>query len=334
MGILTHYFDDKNSPGAALAIITDGRPPHIECIGLANIEQETPITPETAFELASATKIFTATGLMLLVERNRLDLAAPVQEYLSEFENNKAVRPITIRDLLQHTSGLTDYLESGMYTPTECMTKEYIMRQLPQWAEEAVPGQEYSYSNTNYVVLARVVEAVMEISFADFIEVNLLKPFSLHSTTASFDLASPSEIASGYQNLGYGLPQIEASMELMIDTDGDGGIYSTLGDLIQWQSLFWDGEIVNDESLHLMQTPGQLDTGKSFPYGLGLQVEQREDGEVWCGHGGSWTNTTTLIGRYLKEKTTIIVLSNEFMAPVERISQRAYQLYTSGEIGG
>ena len=71
-----------------------------------------------------------------------------------------------------------------------------------------------------------------------------------------------------------------------------------------------------------MQTPGELDSGESFEYGFGLQVEQREGGQTWCGHGGSWTSTTILIGRYVKEKASVIVLSNEVMAPVERISQR------------
>ncbi len=325
MQILENYFD-PDGPGAALVVACEGASPVVECLGFANVEERTPITPDTPFELASVSKWFTATAIMLLVEREKLDIGSAIYEHLPEVERTKSTRPITVRDLLWHTSGLADYLYAGMYTPVDEMTGKYIMGQLRQWASTAIPGQEHSYSNTNYFVLARIVESVTGLGFADFVEANLIEPFGLCSTALAPRKQRRLQIARGYQNVGYGVPFIKSVSEITIDTDGDGGIVSSLNDLMRWQSLFWNCEILNAKSLKLMQTPGTLDSGESFSYGFGLQIEGHGSNRCWNGHGGSWVNSTTLVGHYANSKITVIVLSNEFMAPVERIYQRAFAM--------
>lgn len=325
MTILPLYCS-ATGPGAALAVVVGREAPHLECYGLADLQRGIKITPDTVFELASASKTFTATGIMLLVERGCLDLTAPVGEYVPQVQKPDAGRPITARDLLWHTSGLPDYLESGMYTPMDQASPEYVIGQLPEWAQRARPGEEHSYSNTNSVVLSRVIEAISGLGFAEFIDSNLVAPIGLRDTFILDGTSDAKQIANGYRNLGYGLPLFEPSKEFILDTVGDGGMCSTLNDLVRWQSRFWNGDVVSEQSLMQMQSPGRLDSGESFEYGFGLQIEQREGRHTWCGHGGSWTNTTVLFGRYPKEQTTVIVLSNEFMAPVERISQRALSL--------
>lgn len=322
MTLLPHYFSPIG-PGAALAVVAEGQASHIECHGLADLEAEIEITPDTVFDLASGSKMFTAIGILLLIERAYLELTAPVYEFLPQFEHPEEGRPITVRDLLWHTSGLPDYLESGMHTPLEQMSSEFIGNQLHAWTRRACPGQSHSYSNTNYVVLAKVIEGIAGCSYSAFIESHLIDPLGLRDTFVSGGRRENNRIAKGYRNLGYGLPLFRTSNEVALDTVGDGGVFSSLRDLIEWQSSLWKGQIVNDALLKLMQAPGRLDSGETFDYGLGLQVEHRGGGNVWCGHGGSWTNSTILIGRHLREKTSVIVLSNEFMAPVERISQIA-----------
>lgn len=323
--MLRHYFN-PDGPGAALAVAVEGEAPHIECCGLADIQQGIEITPDTVFDLASGSKTFTATGVMLLIEQGCLELTAPVGNYLPLIEKSKAHRPITIRDLLSHTSGLPDYLESGMYAAVDQVSPNYITSQLPVWSREARPGEAHNYCNTNYFVLSKVIESVTGLGFAEFIHSNLLNPFGLCSTFVLGAVKDATRVARGYRNPGYGLPLVTPSDEFELETLGDGGILSSLRDLIRWQSLFWNGEMVSKQSLTQMQTLGQLESGEHFEYGLGLQVEEREGGHTWCGHGGSWTSTTIMIGRYMKERTSVIVLSNEVMAPVERISQRALEL--------
>ncbi len=325
MTILPHYFSPVG-PGAALAVAVEGEAPRVECCGLADIQQGTEITPDTVFDLASASKTFTATGIMLLIEHGRLELTAPVGSYLPLIERSKAGRPITIRDLLSHTSGLPDYLESGMCAAVDQVSPDYVASQLPAWSREARPGENHNYCNTNYFVLSKVIESVTGLGFAEFIRSNLVSSFGLRSTFVLGAVKDTTRIAKGYRNAGYGLPLVKPSDEFELKTVGDGGVLSSLSDLIRWQSLLWNGEIVSKQSLRLMQTPGQLESGEHFEYGFGLQVERREGGHTWCGHGGSWTSTTILIGRHVKERTSVIVLSNEVMAPVERISQRAWAM--------
>jgi CubicO group peptidase (beta-lactamase class C family) len=323
--MLLNYFSPVG-PGAALAVAVEGKAPHIECCGLADIQQGIEITPDTVFDLASASKTFTATGIMQLIEQGCLELTAPVGNYLPLVETSKARRPITIKDLLSHTSGLPDYLESGMYAAVDQVSPDYVASQLPAWSWEARPGENHNYCNTNYFVLSKVIESITGLGYAEFVRLNLLNPFGLRSTFVLGAVKDPTRIVKGYRNSGYGLSLVEPSDEFELETLGDGGVLSSLSDLIRWQSLLWNGEIISKQSLALMQTPGQLESGEHFEYGLGLQVERREGGHIWCGHGGSWTSTTIMIGRYMNERTSVIVLSNEVMAPVERISQRALEM--------
>jgi len=325
--LLSNYFS-SNGPGAVLAVVTEGKVPYIECYGLANIPQKIKITPETVFDLASAGKTFTATAIMLLSERGDLNLDDAIQEYIPQIEKNQDSRHIKIRDLLWHTSDLPDYLDAGIYTASNQVSPEYIISQLPNWSGQARPGEYHSYCNTNYVLLGMIIEAITGLSFAEFIEANLIRPFGLHQTFVFGSTRKPQQLAVGYQDMGYGLPLIETCPNFDLQTVGDGGIFSSVNDLIQWQSLLWHGKIVHPQTFMFMQTPGKLDSGESFEYGLGLQIETRKNGQRWIGHGGSWTNATTLMGRYVQEDTLVIVLSNEIVAPVERISQRALSIAT------
>lgn len=329
MNILPHYFS-TTGPGAALAVMPDGGEARIECYGLADREAGIEISPGTVFDLASASKMFTAVGIVRLVEGGGLELATPVAEVLPQLEHPGVGRPITVRDLLWHTSGLPDYLEAGMYTPPQEASAECVGKQLPAWMRRARPGVGHSYSNTNYFLLSKILEAVAGCSYAEFLEAHLIAPLGLRDTFVAGAGKEAKHVAQGYRNLGYGLPHFEVSEEMALDTVGDGGVFSSLRDLIVWQSSLWKGELVSEASLRLMQTAGQLDSGETFDYGLGLQVERREGGQVWCGHGGSWTSSTVLVGRYLREETSLILLSNEFMAPVERISQRALAVEEDG----
>lgn len=322
MPILPSFFS-SDGPGAALAVAADGEDPRFECLGLADVEQGVEITADTVFDLASGSKMFTATAILQLVESDRLELEAPAEDCLAQFRKPSNGRSITVRDLLQHSSGLPDYLEDGMYAADDRVSPAYIFERLPDWSRQAVAGREHCYCNTNFFLLARILESVSDLPFAAFLRSRLLAPFGLDSTFVLGEPGPSTPPAKGYRSVGLGLPLLEASEDYRLETDGDGGIYSTLRDLVRWQSLFWAGEIVSRRSLDLMRRPGRLDSGDSFDYGLGLQVEQDREGRIWCGHGGSWTNSTTLTGKYLAERTSVIVLSNEVMAPVGRLSQRA-----------
>lgn len=324
MSILSPYFSPIG-PGAAFARLSPGKCPTVECIGLAQLETKAVLTPKTRFDLASCSKVFTAVAIMLLVERGQVELDAPIDLYLPAFSSSYANRPVRIQDLLWHTSGITDYLADGIETPPSKGSRTHIEQQLPIWMPLAEPGLRHAYSNTNYVLLASIVEAVTGISFSEYVEVNLLIPFGLKDTHVGVSRESIN-VVKGYRNLGYGLASFEPVTDFPLDTLGDGGIFSCLEDMMHWLTFLWDGQIVKREAWQRMITPGVLDNGKRIPYGMGLQIEQFEDGRSWVGHGGSWVHSTVIFGRYSPGDDLIIILSNEWMAPVERISQRAQEL--------
>lgn len=328
--LLRGYVEDSG-PGVALVVATDGAAPALACRGLADLAAGVEIGPDTAFDLASAGKTMTAVAAMRLAARGDLDLEAPISTYLDVVEPPSEGRAIVVRDLLGHTAGLEDYLAQGMYTPPSEMTAGYVRQQLGRWSREARPGLVHAYSNTNYVVLSWIVEAVTGVSFGNHLRDALWEPFGLRGSFLQGQRTPDRpRIARGYRNLGYGLPEFELSDELTLDTVGDGGVFSTLNDLVRWQALLWGGELLDQEALAAMTMPVRNDDGGTFPYGFGLQVEQVRMANgaeaTWIGHGGSWVGTTVMVGRYREARTSVIVLANEFMAPVERLSQRAFAL--------
>lgn len=316
--MLEHYFE-PHGPGAVMAVVRAGARPWIECQGLADLASGRPLDPDTRFELASVSKWFTAAALMRLVERGLLDIDDPVAELLPTMAPDRAdgQRTLRVRDLLWHCSGLPDYLELGHAAPAESLSDAWLRKQAPGWLAEARPGVEHLYCNTNYVMLGWIIEAVAGRPFAEVVQRELLNPAGLPRSCVG---PSPDDVARGYRNLGFGLPAFEAVPEIDSDTLGDGGVCSTLNDLLRWCEAFFSGDLLRPASVQLMCAMGHTDDGQTFPYGLGLQVE---GGGEWCGHAGSWTRSTTLAGRLLSHGSTIIVLSNEWMAPVERIAQRA-----------
>lgn len=323
---LEHYFSDSG-PGAALGVCVAGETT-ISCVGLSDLERGVPITPQTPFDLASATKTFTACAVLLLVAEGKVALGSPAAELVDGLARPAGDRVITVEDLLGHTSGLTDYLADGVYTPPAEATDAHIRAMLPKWAATARPGKAYEYSNTNYVVLKDLIEAVSGVSFATFLETRIFEPHGLAGTFVAGVAGGETEtetepMARGYQNLGYGLPAFVPTEGPAVDTLGDGGIVSCLEDMLRWNDALWNGDVLPPSLFDRMTTPTRPDGGSQADYGLGLQIEIAADGRKWLGHGGSWIHSTVLAGRYIDAQATIVVLSNELMAPVERIAQRA-----------
>lgn len=300
--------------------------PKIHCTGMADIEAGIATTALTRFELASFSKTIASTVIMRLFEQGEVDLQEPAGPLIGISCTNKSARPVTLRDLLQHTSGLPNYLENGGRTPVEELKRSYVASQLPRWFAAASPGVSFDYSNTNYVALALIVEAATGQPYAAHTGA-LFKTLGMRNTgSVVHPEEQPLELAIGYGNRGCGVANFDRTPHVDIDTEGDGGVFSCVSDLLTWQQAFWSEKIVGDETIELMIRAGRTDDGQSFPYGLGLQVETSTTEGRWFGHGGSWLNSTTLVGHYPDADTSVVVLSNEAMAPVERISQRAIRL--------
>mgnify|MGYP002624657817 CR=1 FL=1 len=320
---------DPEGPGAALAVAVDGRPVQVECIGFADIAQQIPITPDTRFDLASVSKTFTAALLLRLAAAGRVDVNGPAADWLPALGRPASGRPITLRDLLAHTSGLPDYLADGMDTPPERTAVRSILDELPRWGAAARPGITHAYANTNYVLLAQVIEAVTGTPFTEACAKELFAPLGLAHTAVCPDPPAGT-VAIGYVQDQYGVPRWDVSEPMPLETVGDGGVVSSLTDLLRWHEALWSGEAVPEPWWTRMRTPSRLDSGEPIPYGLALQVEQDAGGRTWVGHGGSWVCSTVLVGRYVEQRTTVLLLANDPLAPVARIAPRAAALLGNG----
>jgi len=305
-------------PGVAAARLNDKGSSQYWCSGLSDIDAEKDIDEHTLFDLASVSKTFTAAAVMLLVEESRLALDQPVAALLPFLNVSQNGRELLLRDLLWHTSGLQDYLAAGGLTETP-LDDAHVQACLPDWSRQAIAGQCFEYSNTNYYVLAQLVAAVSGMPFETFMRQQVFEPLGMQDCGFITEAHVRERLARGYINYGYGVADWHLA-EKAAWTLGDGGMCVSLADLMMWQRAFWSGSVVSSASLQWMQTPGQLDSGEHTDYGGGLQVETVRD-QLWLGHAGSWVGTTTILGYYPTAGVSVVVLSNEQAAPVERISQ-------------
>ncbi|MCH8549948.1 MAG: beta-lactamase family protein [Balneolaceae bacterium] len=321
--LLENYFY-KDGPGAALAIVPDSGESLIECYGVSSLDIVNPINPETAFDLASVSKTFTATAVLLLQEKGTINLNEPISCYLSGLRHSTENRAVTIQDLLWHTSGIPDYLVSTDPDQIAKLTTEHVMEKASEWIVQVQPGMKHEYSNTNYVILAEMIKSVTGRAYADYVQNEL---FDRHVLTCTFVLSQkPQSVvrARGYQNTGFGLPRYELA-ECDIQVLGDGGIFSALSDLIRWQQMFFNARIFSKPTLAHALSQGRLDNGSVFNYGCGMIVEKLPDGRTWCGHNGGWLGVSSFLGRIVEDKISMIVLSNDQSAPADRIAHCAYK---------
>lgn len=309
-----------DQPGAAVLVIQNQNVLYRKGFGLANIKTNEPITPDTVFELASVSKQFTAMAIMILVEEGKLnldDLASKCFPELSE--------KITIRNLLNHTSGLPDYMllleKNGLLNPDwyvsgkpqpdqfEPMSKD-VLKILTQTKKlHFAPGTKWEYSNSGYVVLSQIVEKVSGESFADFLKHKIFEPLGMTHTFV--DDGNQKQIegrAKSYSRLKRGGYKDRTYTPLNY-ISGDGGVNSTLEDLAKWDAALNSEELVTQTTLAKAFSRGNLNRGRQVGYGFGWFLNDSFGLEMQS-HEGGWTGLRHYIMRFPTEHLTVVVLSN------------------------
>jgi CubicO group peptidase (beta-lactamase class C family) len=318
--ILKDYGAD--APGASVLVAQDGKVLYRKAFGLANLEERTPITTATNFRLASVTKQFTATAVLLLAERGKLSLEDPLTRFFPVFD--KAAHGVKVRHLLGHTSGLLDY-EELMPPGTTVPLKDKDVLDLVGKQDRLyfAPGSQFRYSNTGYALLALIVEKVSGRSFAQFLKENIFDPLAMAGTVAYEEGISKVELrAYGYSERGGRFERTDQSLTSSVL--GDGGIYSSVEDLWLWDQALYGTRLLPAETLAMtfqagMPTSDQPGSG----YGYGWYVaSHRGTRKVW--HYGETIGFSTYLARYPDKRLTIIMLTNRndnFLGPtVDRIA--------------
>jgi len=334
-----------NEPGLAVVVRKDGRTIFIRGYGLRDLRSGLPINEHTNFRLASFTKQFTAMAIMLLVHDGKLNYDTRLTDIFPEFPAYG--RTIAIRNLLNHTSGLVAY--------EDLMDEKYAGKsweEIPQISDAGVlalmeqqtgtkfpPGTKWEYSNGGYCMLAMVVEKISGMSFAEFLRQRIFAPLKMQNTVAHvYGKDHVANRAYGYTNdAGVWL---ETDQSPTSATLGDGGIYSSLEDLIKWDDALRNHTLLSAEEMNPAVTPENSAAvlpenvddlpktagDKPLAYGFGWFLDPyRGHSRMW--HYGSSIGFHTIIQRFTADNLTIIILSNRTDVDLAALALRAADLY-------
>lgn len=299
----------RHIPGLALAVIRRGRVEKMTTYGYANEEFSVPVRRDTRFPIASITKEFTSVGLMMLVESGQVKLDDPIGRYLDNLP--PSWRDVSIRRLLNHTSGLPDVINKASEALAD--TAEDAITLLRDKPMEFTPGNRWSYNQTNYMLLQMLIEKVSKRRFGLFCEDRLFAPLKLSSPRFGFQVIR--NRASLYTSVivGSDPPIVLESIEPYSPTkpvamlDSAGGLNISIDDFSRWLIAVLDGKIISKSSLDELWAPAKLNDGTTVDmYGLGWWLALQSPHPAIGGNGGG----RAAFFAYRKDDLAVIVLTN------------------------
>lgn len=322
--IFTDY-QHTDTPGCSVAVEAPGRETWTGAYGMADLEHNVSNTPATVFEAGSVSKQFTAAAVLLLVERKQVSLDDNIHKYFPEIPAYE--KPITVRELLNHTSGLRDWGEVEEIAGWPRTTREYthahvleIIRR--QHALNYLPGSAWSYTNSGYNLAAMLVERVSGMSLQAFSRKEFFEPLGMTSTQwrDDFRRVVPNR-AIAYDRRGKEWRQ-DMPFE---DIYGNGGLLTTVGDLLKWNDNLTSGKL-HPSIFAEMQQPGSLSDGHPIQYGFGFFLENFQ-GLPTVAHSGATAGYRAWLGRIPSKGLSVAVLCNAASANTTEMAYNIFRLY-------
>lgn len=318
MDELFSAYQGTDVPGASVMVIRDGEPMAIRSYGMADLANGVPVRPETNLRLASLTKQFTATAIMMLVERRELALDNTLVELFDGFPEYGS--RITLRHLLQHNSGLIDY-ESLIPDDYEGQVSDRYALQKMYEVDGTYfePGTGYRYSNTAYAMLAVLIENRTGMTFPAFLDENIFAPCGMDNTVAYQQ--GVSEVP--HRAFGYTVEDGNVTLTDQSTTSavlGDGGIYTSVLDYFKWDQALYTESLLQRETLE------QMWTGNFGDYGLGWRVDE-VGGHRRLHHDGSTSGFRNYVIRYPDLRMTVLVLTNRRGPDAMPLAEAVAELY-------
>ncbi len=315
---------DSHIVGCSIAFADDGRVKFAKGYGHADLEQGTPMKPESVHELASVSKQFTAVSILQLVEQGKLSL----DDHLSDFFERAHAdwKKVTVRHLLQHTSGLPSYLSALNKFELDYTVQEMVntIKDKPLQFE---PGTKFEYSNSGYLLLGQIVAQRTGSTFGDVTRA-LFKQAGMKTAVYNDSRAVVPNRAEGYsfaKNQFLREPFTRSSLS----GTGDGHVMASALDLVAYDVAMRSGKLLTPASQALMNTPSEVSreemkqapaTIRNAGYGFGVMVG-KDSNKLIQNHTGGWMGTNTLFTRYVDEKKCLVVLCNGEDAPLEQIAK-------------
>jgi len=291
-------------------------------IGYADFRNKTKLNEKSIYQLASVSKQFTATSIMILKERNQLKLTDTITKYFPKFP----FKNITIQHLLNHTSGLPKYfwVTENEWKKEKAPSNNELMKffETTKVSTFFRPGRKFDYSNTGYFILASIVEKISNMSYSNFVDNTIFKPLQMnHSFAYSFE----NDTIRANQLMGYrlykGWRHLKIPNTINDAIVGDKNIYATNEDLLKWVNGLNSGKIISKKSLELMYTKGKNKYGRKIPYGFGFRIDAINDKKVVY-HYRKWNGFSTGITQYKDDDLVVIVLEHTSYRSIDYLNKQ------------
>ena len=320
-------FNDK-TPGAAVAVFKDSKIIFSKGYGLSDLSMGTKINSSTNFRLASVTKQFTAASILLLIDDGKFNLDSKLVDLIPEFPEYG--EEITIKNLLQHTSGLLDYEDYIDDTvTTQLMDIDVLNTLFKQDSLYFEPGAEHRYSNSGYAVLALIVERISGQNFPDFLNERIFEPLGMTNSVAYIN--GYNEIPN--RSYGYANENGEFVFSDQSSTSavlGDGGIYTSIEDMVKWDNSLNNATLLSEEVLNECWAKGKTNNGEIINYGYGWRLDEH-NGYVLDYHTGSTCGYSNVYMRFPEENLSVLVLINIRDYPAFEMGKKVADIFLEGK---
>lgn len=290
----------QNIPGLSLVVLKDGRIVKAAGYGVENVDLKTPASPDTVYKIASVSKQFIASGIMLLVQDGKVGLNDPIRKYLQKSPNEW--KPIMVRHLLSHTSGLPR--DAPGFDPSKVVTDAELIKTAYRTPLRFAPGDKWEYSNLGYFILAEIIRKASARPWSDYLSDRVFKPCEMMTTFPTNTSATVPNRALGYTD--------HAKWVLARDSAAlrpSGAFLSSVMDLAKWDAALHSGTLLTDATRRLMWTPVALNNGSSHPYGFGWELGSYSNRRLVY-HSGSLPGFRAQLARFVDDNVTVIVLMN------------------------
>ena len=305
-----------HSPGLALAIFKDGEVIHRKGYGLANLEWDIPIAPDTVFRLASITKQFTAVAIMMLQAQGKLTLDDALTRFLPDYPTSG--HQVTIRHLLNHTSGIKSYTDIPGFLEdmsSDAMTQTKLVDIFKNLPFDFKPGAKWQYNNSGYFLLGLIIEKLSGMTYGEYIKRQIFDPLGMRDSYFLDNKPIVPRRASGYHETPDGF--INAPYLNMQIPYAAGSLGSTVDDLLLWDRALRENKLITANALASMEQHSPLNDGTLYPYGLGWSVIDYR-GHHGTQHSGGINGFATQLMHLADDNLTIAMLTNWIGFPTEK----------------
>ena len=291
--------------------------------GVASREKGQKLQPNSAIQLASISKTFTGAATMYLHQNKYLNINDAVSQYLPEFP----YPTITIKMLLSHRSGLPEYQKwTGKYVKNEhtLIDNDQVLATFARYkpALESRPNTRFKYCNSNYVILASLIEKVTDMNYDDFMKKYIFEPLGMTNTFVFNPVSGlPAHATPNYRYNWSRWPNNFADGVM-----GDKGIYSTPRDMYRWDQSFYTNKLLNNETIELAYGPCSFEKPGIKNYGLGWRMLCYPNGNKVIYHNGWWHGNNTAFYRFIRENMTIVVLGNKYNSGIYKQPKVLYSI--------